>query len=552
MAQVMNFWRWPEKGYGVMSYYDKRSGQTIEADFGNSTYDWGNMLADYYAGTPTTAQKQAVAVLMRDAGASVQMNYSLGGSAAIVSNVGKALNGYFRYSSNAQVRFRNNMTGNEWEDLLRSELRAGRPVIYGGSKPSGGGHAFVCDGYDDAGYFHFNWGWGGDLDGWFLTSSLDPYGSASDAYNLSQTIVVGIQPDRNWNPQDNTPHTSFSWNLDEATGTLYVYGSLSSTPWSSQRKQIKKVVLGAGIPEIPREFFKDYTALEEVVFGEGLTAIYPYAFAYTKLQAVDFPSTLTAIYGYAFYDTPLENVLISSGLQTLDGAFMGCKKLASYTVDLRNATFATEDGVLYNNNLTTLVACPPSRGDGFTIPTSVTTIGKGAFSGCHMTEFAVPDAITTIGETAFSSCNELQRFVLGNGVTTVPSRMCMSCPALTQVVLGENVSMLGYDVFAHTAVTTIYCLAKYAPSLESDTFRNMPENGRVIVPTDAQRYNREWPRRLPKGWTIEYADLSSIQQRIADAECAADDTILYDLSGRQVVNPTPGIYIVNGRKHLVK
>ena len=33
-------------------------------------------------------------------------------------------------------------------------------------------HAFICDGYDDNGLFHFNWGWSGSHNGFFAMSAL--------------------------------------------------------------------------------------------------------------------------------------------------------------------------------------------------------------------------------------------------------------------------------------------------------------------------------------------------------------------------------------------
>lgn len=54
------------------------------------------------------------------------------------------------------------------------ELEAGRPVVYAGYISSGGGHAFVIDGINADGYFHINWGYGGQYDGWFDLQVLTP------------------------------------------------------------------------------------------------------------------------------------------------------------------------------------------------------------------------------------------------------------------------------------------------------------------------------------------------------------------------------------------
>ena len=63
-------------------------------------------------------------------------------------------------------------TYNEWIELIYNELKQHRPVVYGGQS-SGGGHEFVCDGYQGEDYFHINWGWGGMSDNYFKLSALD-------------------------------------------------------------------------------------------------------------------------------------------------------------------------------------------------------------------------------------------------------------------------------------------------------------------------------------------------------------------------------------------
>jgi hypothetical protein len=72
---------------------------------------------------------------------------------------------------------------------LRADLDASRPVLYGGYGT--GGHAFVCDGYTDNDYFHFNWGWDGYADGYFYLDDLTP---GSGDFNSGQMAVFGIEP----------------------------------------------------------------------------------------------------------------------------------------------------------------------------------------------------------------------------------------------------------------------------------------------------------------------------------------------------------------------
>ena len=86
-----------------------------------------------------------------------------------------ALKNYFGYDKHVTLRKRSYYGTTEWMNIIKAELDAGRPVYYGGASDAGqGGHAFVCDGYDDNGYVHINWGWYGDSNGYFLVNRLNP------------------------------------------------------------------------------------------------------------------------------------------------------------------------------------------------------------------------------------------------------------------------------------------------------------------------------------------------------------------------------------------
>jgi len=171
MAQVMRYWEYPSTGAGNKSYlcnfYSSSEGEygdygTLSAYFGYSTYNYANMPASISTSSPTS-QISEIAKLIYHCGVSVEMMYGADGSGASVSDAPYALQHYFKYSSNygtlnPQYKSKNSYTGN-WISLLKSELDQWRPVIYRGQGT--GGHAFVCDGYDDQNYFHFNWGWSG-------------------------------------------------------------------------------------------------------------------------------------------------------------------------------------------------------------------------------------------------------------------------------------------------------------------------------------------------------------------------------------------------------
>lgn len=194
MAQVMNYWEWPVKGTGSHSY--KMGGSTISADFSRYTFDWANML-DTYDSSANSTQKKAVAELMYCCGVAVNMYYSTSASGAASINIAPALFEYFGYDKSMATAQRYYYTEEDWESLVYNELANKRPVLYGGNSNEGG-HEFVCDGYDSNGYFHFNWGWSGMSDGYYLLSALDPVnqgiGGSNSAFDYAQEIVINMMP----------------------------------------------------------------------------------------------------------------------------------------------------------------------------------------------------------------------------------------------------------------------------------------------------------------------------------------------------------------------
>ena len=197
MAQIMWYHKWPTTGVGSHTYTHATYG-ALSADFGATTYDWANM-SEIYNTSSTTAQNNAVATLMYHCGVSVDMNFGLsaaGGSSASTRNTGIALVNYFGYDPDIQYYDRDNFTYTDWQQIIKTELNAARPIIYSG-RTDDSGHAFICDGYDSNNLFHINWGWGGQSNGYFELSSLNSSAQgirfSIGGYSQSQTIIMGVQ-----------------------------------------------------------------------------------------------------------------------------------------------------------------------------------------------------------------------------------------------------------------------------------------------------------------------------------------------------------------------
>ncbi len=199
MAQIMKFHNWPEQGVGHYSYEHQSFG-TISSNFSEHVYDWTNMIDRYNNGEYSSEQADAVALLMKDCGVSLNMNYGPVSGASIYSYY-PAFKNYFRNSSRTVNR--SGCETAEFTKIITDELQEGRPIIYCGTGEDGG-HAFVVDGYDTNYFLHVNWGWGGYSDGYFDMNYMDPtglgIGGGSGAFKWNQGIVLarplkdGVEP----------------------------------------------------------------------------------------------------------------------------------------------------------------------------------------------------------------------------------------------------------------------------------------------------------------------------------------------------------------------
>ena len=219
LAQIMYYHKWPRSTTTAIPAY------TIEFSDGSSdsyeglpatTFDWDNMLLTY-SGNETADDPHAIAIanLLVYCGHAVQMGYGVNASSANDEMCSAALVDYFGYGNTPKRLSRGSYSSTEWEELLYNELRHGRPVIYSGRSANDEGHAFICDGYDGAGFYHINWGWAGLSDGYFLLQALTPAqqstggGTSNLGFTYKQAMTIGISPTAlDDNPQGGEEPTS--------------------------------------------------------------------------------------------------------------------------------------------------------------------------------------------------------------------------------------------------------------------------------------------------------------------------------------------------------
>ena len=371
--------------------------------------DWDGMQDTYGSGSSARAKK-AVAQLMHYCGVAVKMDYTNSSSGAQSHEVYNALRNYFGFGNGVRyVDYNTVTTDAQWDELLYNELAQGRPFYISGAN-SEGGHAFVCHGYDGAGRYYINWGWGGMSDGAYYLNNLTPgqqgIGGSNDGYNAYRECILGIEPenyaDKEMKFTDVTARhlCTAAWDLD-GDGHLS-YGEAAAV------SDLGTVLQGKNI--------KSFTELH---YFTGLTAISDAAFeGCAQLTQLQLPRQVTTI-----------------GAK----AFKGCQKL------------------------TTLQ-----------LPDGLKSIGAEAFSGCKaLAQLELPEGLRQLNDRTFSGCTSLTAMTLPTGLKRLGDEAFSGCTALTTFTLNTmrpQAIAMGQQVFsgASTAAATLVVLQSTRPFFETD------------------------------------------------------------------------------------
>ena len=338
----------------------------VEGIPAGSPIDWDNML-DTYNGSTTAVQRKAVAQLMHYCGVSVHMDYTNRSSGAQSSEVANAMVNYFGYGSSVKYVGQWSYSEEAWDEMLYNELLQGRPFYLSGAN-SEAGHAFVCDGYDGNHCFHINWGWGGQSDGFFLLTSLNPssqgIGGSGDGYSQYEEAIIGCEPENYGNkemPIENLAvKTACIKNFDTDGDGKFSFGEAASVTSLGSAFRGTRIVT---FPEL--YYFTSLTEIEDSAFA-----------ACTSLTNIRLPKGITRIGNHAFEKcTKLKNINIPDGVASIgEAAFAGCKVLVNPI-----------------------------------IPTGLIQIGNRAFENCvAISEVSFTSSVVKIGDEAYSGCTKLQ------------------------------------------------------------------------------------------------------------------------------------------------
>ncbi len=212
---------------------------------------------------------------------------------------------------------------------------------------------------------------------------------------------------------------SITWSVYRGVLTVSGSGAMDDyqEDWRSplyNHTDFKKIVVEPGITHIGSCFFYNCTSVESVELPDTVRSIGYMAFnGCTALKEIRLPEGLEKIDRWAFEGChELREVTIPASVTAFgsDGfsPFTYCWGLTAINVAPGNPNYCSEDGILYNADKTTLLACPGGRAGALTIPASVTTVSAAALEGCkHLTSVEIGPQVRSFGSYAFSGCNGL-------------------------------------------------------------------------------------------------------------------------------------------------
>ena len=294
---------------------------------------------------------------------------------------------------------------------------------------------------------------------------------------------------------------NLTWQYDEITKTLTISGtgdmysynmtagtgvtSLMIAPWradESIKNNLEKVVVENGVTSIGSYAFYGCSSLKEVVLPESVTEIRSNAFydctmlktinidKITKLwsnvftgcdslESVILAEGLAYVSSGTFSDCKgLKSLTISSSVTSFEEGFYGCTSLESIVVADGNTVYSSQDGVLYNKDITTLIKFPLNKSViGFTIPDTVTEVEGNAFYGHQKEGEYDKNGLLIVGEWIVGTKDivcENYEIKVDDSVTHIADGI-FAIENLKSISVPKSITSIGIGAFSGDNLTSI-------------------------------------------------------------------------------------------------
>jgi len=435
-AQVLYYWRYPQSMPALNGYVTRTTEVEVLA-LPATTISYSSMLNSY--AHYNTQNANAVGTLMRYIGQACHMNYDILGSGAFSYELIAALKA-FGYNREASHLTRDDFTAEQWNEMILSDLQEGRPVIYFGRSETAG-HCFVLDGCS-AGMYHVNWGWNGNMDGFFMLSTL---GLEPHLYNYDHEMFYQVYPDKDAKPTYDYADAGiyYTINGDQATvvsDNLYggTYSGHVTVP-----ETINHEGTTITVSAIDYRAFSECPGLISVDLPPSIKTIGQSAFAYSQnISSIAIPDGVTHIGIDAFSNcSSLTDVTMGSSVKEIGSrAFYLCKNIQR--VNIRDlGTWCAIDFATTNANPLCPGACVCIDGqpaEEIILPEGVTTITPYAFYNARgFSKVSIPNTVTSIKHRAFEFCEDITEVTMGNQVKEIDEYVFYGCDSIKRVNISD-------------------------------------------------------------------------------------------------------------------
>jgi len=529
MAQIINYWKYPNTCNDIPGYSSRLYGWM--PNINSTTYNWANM-ADSLTDSTSATKVNAVAELLYHCGVAVQMDYAVGGSGASSDAAANALFKFFNYSSSVELKMKSNYSTVEWKSLLNNELDHSRPLLYLGQGPSGG-HAFVCDGYQNSDYYHFNWGHGGNFDGYFYIDNLNPGGVT---WNDGQEAIIGISPVSlpvidysNYEIKDGGSGASIGNGngIAEAGETIELPITLKNIGLGTSNNVIATLSCedtdititnstqgwGSIAPDsiktsanyifnIPSSFpAKNVTfTLRITSVEDSWTKVFTIHVYKTTSVKIDVAGTLNTLL------TPSEktstSLILTGTIDARDFKTMRDSFPMLSGLDINNATivaYTGTEGTATSTSTTYPANTIPQNAfynlltnqgkvtlNSVIMPSTITSIGSCAFNYCSglTGSLTIPSSVTSIGASAFNGCAGLNgSLVIPLSVTSVGDHAFHGCSGIKSISLPANITAINGYTFENCSSLTSVNIPSSITSIGSYAFDGCSRLTSITIPS---------------------------------------------------------------------